>query len=515
MATSVDASVKRRSLPPLLTSEPGSSSGQAQRPKKKKKKTAEGAADVSDSQQSSVSKQRTLPSEFKVDSPVMGSRENLVQNGQNGADSQAKKPRRKKKMTHGYDFESGADDTVNGEISVSTPAINNLKSSPGSSRRKKAEHRQSRLPRSVSDEVLRDNEAAGSTAKKKPRRPQSKHFADDSADDEDDAGTSKGHGRPPPPGKVKKKRKSKPPTSVDENYHADGEGMSLDIMVAAEDIISPEKQTRDEQQQQQPSHTAVLPSQPVGKLFMERKGGFKGEDKGRLARQRERELNNQQPQAETQKTTTQVALTTHRALLTFSLFCHGLLAGFALWQCVMVYILQRQVPSSDTPGKTRFLEHYSRLAQPASAMYYFLFTVCTVSVFDRFDIGRPDKQFFRGLITFQSGAISILIYLISLIMSASVAAIDDRISLFFKTTPPYCGDTCPESGSLWDSEEADAQLNIWVIINLIRAIGACLGWLVISVTPTTDYTSDHLHDAEEPLWDDQQDVELNNVHSTA
>ncbi|XP_038073922.1 transmembrane protein 237-like isoform X2 [Patiria miniata] len=511
MATT-DASVKRRSLPPLLTSNTDLSASQAQRPKRKKKKLTEGAAEVSDSQQSSASKHRPLPSEMKDDSPVMGSRENLVQNGQNGVSSSVKKTRRKKKMTHGYDFASGADDTANGEISVSTPAINNLKASPGSSRRKK-EHRQSRLPRSVSDEVLRDNETPGSSSKKKPRRPQSKLYADDSADDEDDVGTSKAHGRPPPPSKVKKRRKSKPPASVDENYHADGEGMSLDIMVAAEDIIAPDKQTDEQQQQQQPSHTAVLPSQPVGKLFMERKSGFKGEDKGRLARQRERELNNQQPQTEIQITTTQVALTTHRASLTFALFCHGLLAGFALWQCVMVYMLQRQVPSSNTPGKTRFLEHYSRLAQPASAMYYFLFTVCTVSVFDRFDIGRPDRQFFRGLITFQSGAISILIYLISLIMSASVAAIDDRISLFFKTSAPYCGDSCPDSGSLWDSAEADTQLNIWVIINLIRAIGACLGWLVISVTPTTDYTSEHLHDAEEPLWDETQDVELNNVHS--
>ena len=33
------------------------------------------------------------------------------------------------------------------------------------------------------------------------------------------------------------------------------------------------------------------------------------------------------------------------------------------------------------------------------------------------------------------------------------------------------------------------QLNIWRIINLIRAIGAVLGWLVLSFAPTTDFTS--------------------------
>ena len=68
-----------------------------------------GAADVSDSQQSASSKQRALPPVVKDESPTMGSRENLVQNGQTSVGSSAKKPRRKKKMTHGYDFESGAD----------------------------------------------------------------------------------------------------------------------------------------------------------------------------------------------------------------------------------------------------------------------------------------------------------------------------------------------------------------------------------------------------------------------
>ncbi|XP_033628793.1 transmembrane protein 237-like [Asterias rubens] len=504
MATTVDASVKRRSLPPLRASDGDLSASRAQRPKKKKKKTVE---DVSDSQHSASSKPLPSNSENKVESPAMGSRENLVQNGT----SPVKRPKRKKKITHGYDFESGADDAVDGNMSASTPAINHLKMSPGSSRRKK-ENRQSRLPRSVSDEVLRDNGTSASAMKKKIRRPQSKHYADDSADDEDDGGTSKSHGRPPPPNKAKKKRKARPPTSVDENYHADGEAMSLDFMIAAEDVVAADKQTTEDQQQQ-PSHTTILPSQPVSRLFMQRKSGFKSEDRGRLARQRERDLNNQQVQIETQTTTTQVALATHRASLTFALFCHGLLAGFAVWQCVMVYMLQRQVPSSSKSGKIQFLEHYSRVAQPASAAYYFLLTVSTVSVFDRFDIGRPDKQFFRGLITFQSGAISILIYLISLILSVSIAAIDDRISLFFKTTPPYCGVVCPDSGSLWDSEEATTQLNIWMIVNLIRAIAACLGWFVVSLTPTTDYTSDHLHDAEEPLWDETIDIELNNIHS--
>ena len=40
-----------------------------------------------------------------------------------------------------------------------------------------------------------------------------------------------------------------------------------------------------------------------------------------------------------------------------------------------------------------------------------------------------------------------------------------------------------------DTEAKAQQLRIWRIINLIRAIGAVLGWLVLSFAPTTDFTS--------------------------
>ena len=47
--------------------------------------------------------------------------------------------------------------------------------------------------------------------------------------------------------------------------------MSLDFMIAAEDVVAADKQTTEDQQQQQPSHTTILPSQPVSRLFMQRK----------------------------------------------------------------------------------------------------------------------------------------------------------------------------------------------------------------------------------------------------
>ena len=52
--------------------------------------------------------------------------------------------------------------------------------------------------------------------------------------------------------------------------------MSVDMMIAAEDIITGDT-TTEETQQQQTSQSTVLPSQPVERLFMERKGKHKNE----------------------------------------------------------------------------------------------------------------------------------------------------------------------------------------------------------------------------------------------
>ncbi len=87
--------------------------------------------------------------------------------------------------------------------------------------------------------------------------------------------------------------------------------------------------------------------------------------------------------AETEKpvvkqNTLEFALSTNKVFRTFTLFCHGILAGFALWQTVMVYAL-----SNHSSGYDAILEYYSSLAMPVQATYYMLLVFCTVSVFDR------------------------------------------------------------------------------------------------------------------------------------
>ena len=48
-------------------------------------------------------------------------------------------------------------------------------------------------------------------------------------------------------------------------------------------------------------------------------------------------------------------------------------------QVIFVYSL-----SNNGEGNDNFLENYYKLAQPLQSLYYMLFAICTVSVFDRY-----------------------------------------------------------------------------------------------------------------------------------
>ncbi|XP_033104800.1 transmembrane protein 237-like isoform X2 [Anneissia japonica] len=481
----MDVPTKRRSLPPLgLNNENDAPSPGRRRVKSKKK-----PEDASDSQQSGINRNATTLSEEQ------GNQSTDVTDGK-------KRARKKKRPTSGFDPDSG-----DGENMEDDAPMNSSKISNGAARRKRdSSARLQRIQRSVSDDGLASTDVQKSSAKKR-RRPRSKLI--ESADEE--AITPHGRQAGGRVGKPKRKKTPKLPGSGEDDYLADGEGMStIEFLVSAEDIVT-EDRTADANQ---PISATTLPSQPIPRLFMERKDGFKSEDKAKMAKRRQKE---EMPQPMTSKTTTEVAIATHKASLTLSLYCHGLLAGFALWQCIVVYSLSQDISTLPlVNGDKSFLIHYSSLAQPTVTIYYLLLALCTVSVFDRFDIARPDKKLFRALLTFKSGAIAILLYFLALVFNVGLAAVDDRISLF--TVSGEEVDFCVESeyeDPLWPEDDIEKRLSAWRSVNLVRALLSMFGWLLLALAPTTDFTTEHLYDSEEPLWEEQQQTELHQVQSNA
>ena len=113
------------------------------------------------------------------------------------------------------------------------------------------------------------------------------------------------------------------------------------------------------------------------RLSLSLSGGFKGYTKAQLTRraQQEKEEKVVEPDKPTQ-TTMEFGLSTHTVFKTICLFLHGVTAGLALWQVVVVYIL---FMNSDQD----FLQHYRVLALPVQCLFYLLFALCVVSACDR------------------------------------------------------------------------------------------------------------------------------------
>lgn len=338
------------------------------------------------------------------------------------------------------------------------------------------------------DEGMADNENM-SPARRRPRRKRNQGSRD-VINGEEYSPEYEGYDGPRDPNKLrskkhktKKSRQHNGTSAEEDNYNADvdGEASTADYYrVDKEDIVIGDTQ-ETAPPPALPPVAQTLPSQPLDVLFIERRDGhgFTRERKTRMLQLEEEKKEPQSAPINRQMTTAEFAVSVHRAFRSFSLFCHGLLAGLALCQVIFVYSL-----SNNGTANGNFLENYYKLAQPLQSLYYMLFAICTVSVFDRYDMANPRSGFFQGLLTRPSRILSISAYLFALVFSISVANIDDRISLY------------KEHGHLWNDTETSSLLDTWRIINLMRVLGAVLGWILVALQPTKDYTAKNLYEGE-------------------
>lgn len=68
----------------------------------------------------------------------------------------------------------------------------------------------------------------------------------------------------------------------------------------------------------------------------------------------------------------------------FGLYCHGFLAGCAVWNIVVVYMLAGQ----HLTALSNLLEQYHSLAYPYQSLLYMLLAISTVAAFDRYENRR-------------------------------------------------------------------------------------------------------------------------------
>ncbi|XP_028835708.1 transmembrane protein 237B isoform X3 [Denticeps clupeoides] len=216
-------------------------------------------------------------------------------------------------------------------------------------------------------------------------------------------------------------------------------------------------------------------SQPMGKVFVERGRRFQAADRiDRRKTSDQMEPNFMDVQATW--TTRDVSMKVHSGFRVIGLFCHGFLAGYAVWNIIIIYVLAGDQMNS----LSNLLKQYHRLAYPAQSLLYLLLALSTVSAFDRLNLAKASVAM-RSLLTLDPVALASFLYFSALVLSLSLQMTSDRINLY-----PTANST------LWSPGMEHSTLHPWIVVNLVITLLVGVAWVLISSGPEMDYTEEFL-----------------------
>ncbi|XP_035600825.1 transmembrane protein 237A-like isoform X2 [Oncorhynchus keta] len=215
-------------------------------------------------------------------------------------------------------------------------------------------------------------------------------------------------------------------------------------------------------------------SQPVGKVFVERSKRFEAGD--RSDRPKSSDQVDNFVDIQQMWTTKDVSVRVHGGFRGVGLFCHGFLAGYAVWNIIVIYALA----GKHLTTLPNLLQQYHSLAYPAQSLFYLLLAISTVSAFDRVNLAKGAMAM-REFVTLDPVALASFLYFSSLVLSLSQQMTSDRINLY-----PSANET------LWPPGSEHQILNPWIIVNLVVAVLVGMAWIFISTRPEMDYTEGFL-----------------------
>ncbi|XP_023366124.1 transmembrane protein 237 isoform X1 [Otolemur garnettii] len=257
-----------------------------------------------------------------------------------------------------------------------------------------------------------------------------------------------------------------------------------ELGVEEEDIITDE-QSAPEQQSVFTAPTGI--SQPVGKVFVEKSRRFQAADRSELIKTTE----NIDVSMDMKPcwTTRDVALSVHRAFRMIGLFSHGFLAGCAVWNIVVIYVLA----GDQLSNPSNFLQQYKTLAYPFQSLLYLLLALSTISAFDRIDFAKTSVAI-RNFLALDPTALASFLYFTALILSLSQQMTSDRIHLY---TPSSV------NGSLWAAGIEEQILQPWIVVNLVVALLVGLSWLFLSYKPGMDLSEELMFSSDVEEYPDK------------
>lgn len=234
-------------------------------------------------------------------------------------------------------------------------------------------------------------------------------------------------------------------------------------------------------------------SQPVGKVFVERNKRFQAAERSDWRKTSDQTDNMTDFQhIQPLWTTRDVSVKVHEGFRSFGLYCHGFLAGYAVWNVVVVYMLAGQ----HLTALSNLLEQYHYLAYPSQSLLYMLLAISTVAAFDRVNLAKGSMAL-REFLTLDPVALASFLYFSALVLSLSQQMTSDRINLY----PTV-------NGTLWPQGLEHQILHPWVTVNLVVALLVGLAWICIATRPETDYTECYLRamEIEPPKPEDKSEM---------
>ncbi|KAM8789712.1 transmembrane protein 237 isoform 1-T2 [Rhynchonycteris naso] len=244
-----------------------------------------------------------------------------------------------------------------------------------------------------------------------------------------------------------------------------------ELGVEEEDIITDEQST-PEQQSVFTAPTGI--SQPIGKVFVEKSRRFQATDRSELIKTTENI--DVSMDMKPSWTTRDVALSVNRAFRMVGLFSHGFLAGCAVWNIIVIYVLA----GDQLSNLSNLLQQYKTLAYPFQSLLYLLLALSTVSAFDRIDFAKTSVAI-RNFLALEPTALASFLYFTALTLSLSQQVTSDRIHLY---TPSSV------NGSLWAAGIEEQVLQPWIVVNLVVAVLVGLSWLFLSYRPDVDLSEE-------------------------
>ncbi|KAM6958153.1 transmembrane protein 237A-like [Tautogolabrus adspersus] len=234
-------------------------------------------------------------------------------------------------------------------------------------------------------------------------------------------------------------------------------------------------------------------SQLVGKVFVERNKRFQPAErsdwrKTSIQMDNMTEFQHVQPLL----TTRDISIRVHEGFRMFGLYCHGFLAGYAVWNVVVVYMLAGQ----HLTALSNLLEQYNSLAYPSQSLLYMLLAISTVAAFDRVNLAKGSMAL-REFMTLDPVALASFLYFSALVLSLSQQMTSDRINLY----PAF-------NATLWPPGTEHQILHPWVTVNLVVALLVGLAWIFLATRPEKDYTESYLMamEIEPPKPEDKSEM---------